>query len=99
IIEKPTQENAPSNLAVVGRYILPHTIFTILNDTKKGSGNEIQLSDAIDKLLLSQKIFAHKIKGLRYDCGSKLGYIKATIAYGLKHPEIGLALKEHLEKL
>ncbi|MFN7093982.1 MAG: UTP--glucose-1-phosphate uridylyltransferase GalU [Burkholderiales bacterium] len=99
IIEKPSVENAPSNLAVIGRYILTPRIFTELMNTPKGVGGEIQLTDAISDLLEYEAIFAHKISGIRYDCGSKLGYLKATIGYGLKHPEIGNEFKDFLTNL
>lgn len=88
IIEKPKQNEAPSNLAVIGRYILVPEIIRHLEQTKNGVGGEIQLTDAISSLLKEQKIYAHKIAGIRYDCGSKLGYLKATVMYGLKHKEL-----------
>lgn len=88
LVEKPTPENAPSNLAIVGRYILMPEIFQILSTTNPGAGSEIQLTDAISKLLLTQKIYGLKFQGKRYDCGSKLGYLEATFAYALKHPEL-----------
>ena len=88
IVEKPKPENAPSKLAVVGRYILTPQIFHLLQNTKPGSGGEIQLTDAIAALLTDETIHACRFKGKRYDCGSKLGYLEATIAYALKHPEL-----------
>jgi UTP--glucose-1-phosphate uridylyltransferase len=88
IVEKPKQDDAPSNLAVVGRYILMPEIIRHLEKTKNGVGGEIQLTDAISSLLKEQEIYAHKIEGVRYDCGSKLGYLKATVMYGLKHKEL-----------
>lgn len=88
IVEKPKPENAPSNLGVVGRYILTPEIFGFLEGTNKGSGGEIQLTDAIAKLLLKEKAYAYQFQGKRYDCGSKLGYLEATVAYALKHPEL-----------
>lgn len=88
IVEKPAPEKAPSNLGVVGRYILTPRIFTLLEDTRTGSGGEIQLTDAIAKLLLEEAVYAYQFEGKRYDCGSKLGYLDATIAYALKHPEL-----------
>lgn len=88
IVEKPSPEKAPSNLGVVGRYILTPRIFSLLETTASGSGGEIQLTDAIAKLLLEEKVYAYQFKGKRYDCGSKLGYLEATIAYALKHPEL-----------
>ncbi|OGT55397.1 MAG: UTP--glucose-1-phosphate uridylyltransferase [Gammaproteobacteria bacterium RIFCSPHIGHO2_12_FULL_43_28] len=97
IIEKPEPHDAPSNLGVVGRYILTPAIMTLLLQTKKGSGNEIQLTDAIAKLLLIEPVYAYQFHGKRYDCGSKLGYLEATIAYALKHPELSEQFKETLE--
>ena len=88
IVEKPRPEQASSNLAVVGRYILTPMIFDLLEITKKGAGGEIQLTDAISALLMYEEVFAYRFSGKRYDCGSKLGYLKATVDYGLKHAEI-----------
>ena len=89
IVEKPHPDVAPSNLAVVGRYILTPRIFELLQNTPKGAGGEIQLTDAISALLAYEPVLAHAFAGVRYDCGSKLGYLEATLAYGLKHPEVG----------
>ncbi|QGP52726.1 UTP--glucose-1-phosphate uridylyltransferase [Piscirickettsia salmonis] len=97
IIEKPTQEKAPSNLAVVGRYILDHRIFSYLEKTQKGAGGEIQLTDAIAALLAEQSILAYEFTGKRYDCGSKAGFLEATIAYALKHPELAEQAKLSLK--
>jgi UTP--glucose-1-phosphate uridylyltransferase len=88
IVEKPAPDKAPSNLGVVGRYILTPRIFTLLEETRTGSGGEIQLTDAIAKLLLEETVYAYQFEGKRYDCGSKLGYLDATVAYALKHPEL-----------
>ncbi len=99
IIEKPKTENAPSNLAVIGRYILTKRIFAELSNTTKGVGGEIQLTDAISGLLQYEAIFAKTIQGIRYDCGSKLGYLQATVGYGLKHPETGKEFKQFLANL
>lgn len=99
IIEKPKIEDAPSNLAVIGRYILTPRIFTELSKTQKGVGGEIQLTDAISSLLQYEAIFAHEIRGTRYDCGSKLGYLKATVGLGMKHAEIGDEFKKFLAEL
>ena len=88
IIEKPKPVQAPSNLAVVGRYLLTPRIFDFLERTHKGSGGEIQLTDAIAELLAEEKVLAYRFNGKRYDCGSKLGYLKATVEYALKHPEL-----------
>jgi UTP--glucose-1-phosphate uridylyltransferase len=99
IIEKPPIDKAPSNLAVIGRYILTPRIITELANTKKGIGGEIQLTDAIAKLMTIEPVFAHKIQGIRHDCGDKLGYLKATVAFGLKHPELSNQFKEFLSSL
>lgn len=88
IVEKPKPEVAPSNLAVVGRYILSPRIFEILEVTGQGAGGEIQLTDAIAELLKEEDVLAYEFEGKRYDCGSKLGYLTATVEYALKHPEL-----------
>ncbi|BAO29534.1 UTP--glucose-1-phosphate uridylyltransferase GalU [Sulfuritalea hydrogenivorans] len=89
IVEKPKPEEAPSTLAVVGRYILTPRIFHHLAHIGKGSGGEIQLTDGIAALLAEEQVLAYRYKGTRYDCGSKLGYLEATVAFGLRHPEVG----------
>ena len=99
IVEKPDTSKAPSNLGVVGRYILTPRIFTLLEQTKSGSGGEIQLTDAIAKLLQEEKVYAYQFAGKRYDCGSKLGYLEATVAYALKHPELAVDFKHSLETM
>jgi UTP--glucose-1-phosphate uridylyltransferase len=99
IVEKPKPEDAPSNLAVVGRYILTPRIFELLEKTSRGAGNEIQLTDAIAALLKEEQVLAYEFDGQRYDCGSKLGYLKATIEYGLKHPELGDEFRNYLQTL
>lgn len=99
IVEKPKKEDAPSNLAAVGRYILTPRIFNELRNTQRGVGGEIQLTDAISEVLNYEAIFAHVIEGKRYDCGSKLGYLEATIGFGLKHPEVGNEFREYLKAL
>lgn len=96
IVEKPAPEQAPSNLGVVGRYILTPRIFSLLESTNKGSGNEIQLTDAIAKLLNEEPVFAYQFQGKRYDCGTKLGYLEATVAYALKHPELAVDFRKLL---
>ncbi|MFU8838999.1 MAG: UTP--glucose-1-phosphate uridylyltransferase GalU [Thiohalomonadaceae bacterium] len=96
IIEKPKPVQAPSNLAVVGRYLLTPRIFDFLERTHKGSGGEIQLTDAIAELLAEEKVLAYRFKGKRYDCGSKLGYLQATVEYALKHPELKDAFAAYL---
>ncbi|MCP3019365.1 UTP--glucose-1-phosphate uridylyltransferase GalU [Cupriavidus basilensis] len=88
IVEKPAPENAPSNLGVVGRYILTPRIFDHIRNLKPGAGGEFQLTDAIQSLLSQEQVLAYRYKGVRYDCGSKLGYLKATVEFALKHPEV-----------
>lgn len=97
IVEKPLPENAPSNLGVVGRYILTPHIFSLLAMTNVGSGGEIQLTDAIAKLMKEETVHAYQFHGKRYDCGTKLGYLEATIAYALKHPELAEDFRRSLE--
>ena len=99
IVEKPKPEDAPSNLAVVGRYILTGRIFDHLRRVKPGAGGEIQLTDGISSLLKEEAVLAYPFEGIRYDCGSKLGYLQATIAFGRKHPEIGEAFEAYLATL
>jgi UTP--glucose-1-phosphate uridylyltransferase len=89
IVEKPQPEDAPSTLAVVGRYILTPRIFDCLENIKPGKGGEIQLTDAIAALMEYEKVLAYRFQGKRYDCGSKLGYVKANVEYAMRHPEIG----------
>jgi UTP--glucose-1-phosphate uridylyltransferase len=98
IVEKPNPEAAPSTLAVVGRYVLDNKIFNYLEGIGKGAGGEIQLTDGIAALLKSDPVLAYRYAGQRYDCGSKLGYLKATVAMGLKHPETGEAFAEYLKQ-
>jgi UTP--glucose-1-phosphate uridylyltransferase len=88
IVEKPAPEDAPSTLAVVGRYVLTPRIFHHLANIGKGSGGEIQLTDGIAALLAEEQVLAYRYQGKRYDCGSKLGYLEATVAFGLKHTEV-----------
>ena len=97
IIEKPLPEDSPSNLGVVGRYIFCNKILDFLEDTSFGTGNEIQLTDAIKSMLSSYPVFAYKFEGIRYDCGDKLGFIKANIEYALKSGIFGDELKEYLK--
>jgi UTP--glucose-1-phosphate uridylyltransferase len=89
IVEKPRPEAAPSNLAVIGRYVLTPRIFHHLARARPGAGGEIQLTDGIASLLGEERILAYRFQGTRYDCGSKLGYLQATVALGRKHPEVG----------
>jgi UTP--glucose-1-phosphate uridylyltransferase len=99
IVEKPKPENAPSNLAVVGRYILTPRIFELIKKTGSGAGGEIQLTDAISEMLKYEKVRAYRVKGKRYDCGSKLGYLEASVEYGLEHPELGDDFAVYLREL
>ena len=99
IVEKPQPSKAPSRLGVVGRYILSPRIFHHLQHVKPGAGGEIQLTDGIAALLGEERVLAHQFTGLRYDCGSKLGYLKANVAYGLKHPEVAREFARHLKTL
>ena len=89
IVEKPLPENAPSTSGVVGRYVLSGKIFSYLEKLGKGSGGEIQLTDGIAQMLLDEPVFAYEFEATRYDCGSKLGYLKASVALGLKHADVG----------
>jgi len=97
IIEKPKSENAPSNLAVVGRYILTSRIFDLLTNIPRGAGNEIQLTDGIAALLSEEQVLAYEFTGRRHDCGNKLGYLVATVEYGLRHPELGEQFRAYLQ--
>jgi len=99
IVEKPQPENAPSTLAVVGRYILSPTIFHHLAQVQAGAGGEIQLTDGIAAMMQEEKVLAYRFKGKRYDCGSKLGYLQAMVEYGKKHPETGAAFVAYLKSL
>ena len=99
IVEKPDNNNAPSNMGVVGRYILNPSIFNILEKTQKGAGGEIQLTDAIATQILNEDVFAYEFEGKRFDCGNKLGFLEATIQYGLNHNELSNDLKEYLRNL
>jgi len=97
IIEKPAPEDAPSNLGVVGRYILKPRIFQHLRAQKPGAGGEIQLTDAIQALLADEQVIAYRYNGTRFDCGSKLGYLKATVEFALRHPEVKNEFAEYLQ--
>ncbi len=96
IVEKPRPEAAPSNLAVIGRYVLTPRILASLERVAPGAGGEIQLTDAIAALLKEERVLAYRFRGTRYDCGSKLGYLQATVAFGRKHAEVGEAFGEWL---
>jgi len=99
IVEKPAVDKAPSNVAVVGRYILTPRIFDLLENTQRGAGNEIQLTDAIAELLKEQRVLSYNFKGRRFDCGSKLGYLKAQVEFALEHEEVGENFREFLQQL
>jgi UTP--glucose-1-phosphate uridylyltransferase len=96
IVEKPSPEQARSNLAVVGRYILTPAIFDHLETIPRGAGGEIQLTDAIQRLLDDEPVMAYRFDGKRYDCGNKLGYLQATVEYALKHPELKESFLDYL---
>ncbi len=89
IVEKPRPAEAPSTLAVIGRYVLTPRIFELLGELTPGAGGEIQLTDAISQLLSHERVLAVRLPGRRFDCGSKLGYLQATVEYGVRHPEVG----------
>ncbi len=98
-VEKPDVDKAPSDLAIIGRYLLTPEVFTMLETQEPGAGNEIQLTDAIDRLNKIQRVFAHEFKGQRYDVGYKFGYLKTSIQFGLRHPEVQAELKEYIKEL
>ena len=99
IVEKPAPEDAPSNLGVVGRYVFTPRIFHMLENTATGAGGEIQLTDAIAGLLEEETVIAYPFAGKRYDCGTKLGYLQATVEYALAHPELKEQFLEYLQAL
>ncbi len=99
MVEKPSPEDAPSNLAVVGRYILTPAIFGKLAETQRGAGGEIQLTDAISALLKDEQVIAYPFRGKRYDCGSKLGYLEATVEMALSHDELGEEFSAYIKEL
>jgi UTP--glucose-1-phosphate uridylyltransferase len=99
IVEKPKPDDAPSTLAVVGRYILTPRIFHHLESVTPGSGGEIQLTDGIASLLIEEQVLAYRYSGTRFDCGSKLGYLQATVDFGRRHPEVGAAFSNYLANL
>lgn len=99
LVEKPDPAEAPSNLAIVGRYILNYTIFEAIENTEPGKNGEIQLTDAIKKLLYKEKVIAYEFKGTRYDVGEKIGFIKANIAFALKRDDLKDEVKKYIENL
>lgn len=98
-VEKPAPEEAPSDLAIIGRYLLTPEIFHILENQEPGAGNEVQLTDAIDTLNKTQRVFAREFKGYRYDVGDKFGYMKTSIDYGLNHPQTKDDLRQYIINL
>jgi UTP--glucose-1-phosphate uridylyltransferase len=99
IVEKPKPEAAPSNLAVVGRYVLTPAIFDKLERTERGAGGEIQLTDGIAALLATEPVHVLQFAGTRYDCGSKIGYLRATVEYALRHPDLGENFRAYLQSV
>lgn len=99
MVEKPQPADAPSDLGVVGRYLLTPRIFDLLRQTGKGAGGEIQLTDAIAALLKEEPVHGFQFEGTRYDCGDKLGYLMATVNYGLAHPELGPGFRKYLKSI
>ena len=99
LVEKPAPEEAPSTLAIIGRYILTPEIFPALEHTKPGKGGEIQLTDGLRKLMEKQPIYAYEFQGTRYDAGDKLGFLKATVEFALKNTEFGHEFRSYLQKL
>ncbi len=99
IVEKPKPDQAPSTLAVVGRYVLTPGIYGKLESTPRGAGGEIQLTDGIASLLADEAVYAYAFEGKRYDCGSKLGYLEATVEFGLKHAELGEKFSKYLTEI
>jgi UTP--glucose-1-phosphate uridylyltransferase len=99
MVEKPKLGEAPSNLAIIGRYILTPAIFEMLQETGKGSGGEIQLTDGLRRLLSREKILAYKFQGKRHDAGDKLGFLQATVEFALKNEELGPAFRAYLKAL
>jgi UTP--glucose-1-phosphate uridylyltransferase len=99
MVEKPKPEEAPSNLAIIGRYILTPAIFETLTSTQLGSGGEIQLTDGMKHLLKKERIFAYVFEGRRHDTGDKLGFLKATVELALKRPDLGDEFREYLKGL
>jgi UTP--glucose-1-phosphate uridylyltransferase len=99
VVEKPQPEVAPSNLAIVGRYVLPGRIFDLLEKTTPGAGGEIQLTDAIETLLSEQSVLAYRFEGTRFDCGNKLGLVKATLHMALEDPQLAQATREFIASL
>ncbi|RAR60311.1 UTP--glucose-1-phosphate uridylyltransferase [Onishia taeanensis] len=98
VVEKPAVEDAPSSLAVIGRYLLPGSIFALLAETKPGAGGEIQLTDAIDTLIAREGVQAFRMQGATYDCGHQLGYLEAILAFAKRHPKFGAGFQELMQR-
>jgi UTP--glucose-1-phosphate uridylyltransferase len=99
MIEKPSPEQAPSRMGVSGRYILTPAVFDHIRNNPRGAGGEIQLTDGIARLIDTEGVHAYSYKGKRYDCGSKLGFLEATVDFALKHPEVGQGFRDYLQAL
>ena len=99
VVEKPPPKEAPSNLAIIGRYILTPQIFNVLERTRTGRGGEIQLTDAIRLLLDQQPVYAYMFEGTRYDAGDKLGFLKATVEFALRREDLGREFRQYLQSL
>lgn len=99
MVEKPRPEDAPSNLAVVGRYVLPGQIFELLDQTQPGAGGEIQLTDALESLLKQHPVLAYRFEGQRFDCGNKLGLVRATLHLAMRDPQLAPAVREFASQL
>ena len=98
MVEKPSPESAPSRMGVSGRYILTPTVFEEIRNNPRGAGGEIQLTDGIAKLMATEGVHAYQYQGKRYDCGSKQGFLEATVDFALKHEEVGAAFRDFLKK-
>jgi UTP--glucose-1-phosphate uridylyltransferase len=99
IVEKPDPQDAPSDQGVVGRYVFTSSIFKHLDKLQPGAGGEYQLTDAIQSMLQEEAVYAYAYEGVRYDCGSKIGFLKATVEFALRHPETGVEFSEYLHHL
>ena len=99
VVEKPPADEAPSNLAIIGRYVFPPEIFDCLDSIKPGADGELQLTDAIKALIQSQPVYAYRFEGTRYDAGDKLGFLQATVEFALRHDELGTRFREYLKML
>jgi UTP--glucose-1-phosphate uridylyltransferase len=98
MVEKPSPDQAPSRMGVSGRYILTPAVFQEIRNNPRGAGGEIQLTDGIAKLMTTEGVHAYQYQGKRYDCGSKLGFLEATVDFALKHEEVAAAFREHIKK-